>query len=243
MALKTRGFEVVRIAAPLRHSVAESIRNAIAIGHFHAGQRLPERYLCEITRVSRTLVREALRQLESEGLIVVLPNRGPFVAALTVEQTEGIYQVRRELEGLASELFAKVAGEEARSALRDAFQSLKASFRKSDPIARLNAKNRFYDCLVEGSGNEALGNSLRMLNSRVMVLRATSLQAPDRLRRSIAELSQLMNALMARDSNAARALAVRHVDNAAAAALQFLRERDGHAEKLTATSFAKPSRY
>lgn len=231
MAARARGFEIVKVAAPLRHSVAASIRNAIAVGHFRAGQRLPERYLCEITGVSRTLVREALRQLESEGLIVVLPNRGPFVAALTVQQAEGIYQVRRELEGLASELFAKGASDEARFALRDAFRLLKASFRSGDPVARLDAKNRFYDCLVEGSGNEALGNSLRMLNARVMILRATSLQAPDRSRRSIAELSELLDALMARDAKAARGLAARHVDNAAAAALQFLSSQSVVAEK------------
>lgn len=60
-------FRVERVAAPLRHSVTESIRYAIAIGRFRAGERLPERELCEMTGVSRTLVREALRQLESEG--------------------------------------------------------------------------------------------------------------------------------------------------------------------------------
>ncbi len=90
----------------LRRSVTESIRNAIAAGVFKAGARLPERDLCEMTGVSRTLVREALRQLESEGLIEVLAHRGPIVARVTPEQAEGVYQVRIELEGLASQLFA-----------------------------------------------------------------------------------------------------------------------------------------
>ena len=72
-------FRVEKVAAPLRHGVTESIRYAIALGRFKSGERLPERALCEMTGVSRTLVREALRQLESEGLIKVLPHRGPMV--------------------------------------------------------------------------------------------------------------------------------------------------------------------
>src|SRR5215510_37994 len=87
-----RNFRVVRIAAPLRHSVVENIRNAIAAGRFKAGDRLPERELCEMIGVSRTLVREALRQIESEGLIKVIPNRGPIVARVTPEQAQGVYQ-------------------------------------------------------------------------------------------------------------------------------------------------------
>ena len=65
LAVAEHDFRVVQIAAPLRHSVTESIRNAITLGRFKAGERLPERDLCEMTGVSRTLVREALRQLES----------------------------------------------------------------------------------------------------------------------------------------------------------------------------------
>jgi DNA-binding GntR family transcriptional regulator len=226
-AADQRDFRVVRIAAPLRQSVTESIRNAIAVGRFKPGERLPERGLCEMTGVSRTLVREALRQLESEGLIKVLPHRGPIVAGVTVEQAEGIYQVRRELEGLASQLFAEGANEAQRKAMNDAFRALKSAFHSDDTVVRLNAKNRFYECLVEGSGNEALGLALRMLNSRVMVLRATSLKARGRSKESIRELGELMDALMARKGKAAREAAMRHVSNAAAVAITRLREQQG----------------
>src|SRR5918996_1605212 len=195
-------FRVHRIAAPLRHSVTESIRNAIAAGLFKAGERLPERDLCAMTGVSRTLVREALRQLESEGLIHVLAHRGPIVARVTPEQAEGVYQVRMELEGLASQLFAERAGEAQRKALEAAFEEVKKSYEFNEAIVRLNAKNRFYECLVEGSGNEALGITLRMLNSRVTLLRATSLKAPGRMGASLAELQELMDALMAGDGRA-----------------------------------------
>ncbi|HZA65552.1 MAG TPA: GntR family transcriptional regulator [Geminicoccaceae bacterium] len=216
-------FRVHRIAAPLRHSVTESIRSAIAAGLFKAGERLPERDLCAMTGVSRTLVREALRQLESEGLIHVVAHRGPIVARVTPEQAEGIYQVRMELEGLASQLFAERASAAQRKALEAAFEEVKKSYEFNEAIVRLNAKNRFYECLVEGSGNEALGITLRMLNSRVTLLRATSLKAPGRMGASLAELQELMDALMAGDGRAARAAATRHVQRAAAAAIALLR--------------------
>jgi len=212
-------FRVVRSAAPLRHSVTENIRNAIAVGHFQPGERLPERELCEIIGVSRTLVREALRQLESEGLILIIPHRGPVVATLTVAQAKGIYAVRTELEGLASELFAEHASDAQRLSLKQAFEELKIALTKSDSIDRLKAKNYFYDCLVDGAGNEALGDTLRMLNSRVTLLRATSLKTAGRTQKSIKELEKLMKALSSRDGLAARKAAALHVKNAAAAAL------------------------
>ncbi len=215
-------FRVEKVAAPLRQSVTESIRNAIALGRFRAGDRLPERELCELTGVSRTLVREALRQLESEGLVVVEPNRGPFVARLTREQAEGVYQVRGELEGLACRLFAENAGEAQRRALADAFEELKAAVRGTDAQAPLRAKNRFYACLCEGTGNEALGNCLRLLNSRITLLRATSMRAPGRIERSIAELTELMDALISGDGPRARELGQRHVRLAGEAALGLM---------------------
>jgi DNA-binding GntR family transcriptional regulator len=217
-------FRVEKVAAPLRQSVTESIRNAIAVGRFRAGERLPERELCELTGVSRTLVREALRQLESEGLVIVEPNRGPYVARLSRAQAEGIYQVRIELEGLACQLFAERATAEQRDALQDAFETLKTAVRRTGPQAPLRAKNQFYACLCQGSGNEALGNCLRLLNARVTLLRATSMRAPGRIERSIAELSELMEALLAGDGSRARSLGQHHVRMAAEAALELLPE-------------------
>ncbi len=219
-------FRVEKVAAPLRYSVTESIRSAIATGRFKAGDRLPERELCELTGVSRTLVREAMRQLESEGVIEVEPHRGPFVARLSREQAEGVYQVRLELEGLACRLFAEKATAEQRQALKDAFKELQAAARRSDAQNRLRTKNQFYACLLDGSQNEALGSCLHILNSRVSLLRATSMTAPGRIKKSIAELSSLMEALMARDGERASQLGRLHVQMAADAALKLLTEEE-----------------
>jgi len=212
-------FRVDRPAATLRHSVTESIRQSIAIGHFGAGDRMPERDLCEMTGVSRTLVREALRQLESEGLVQVIAHKGPVVATITAEQAAGIYQVREVLEGLAAELFATHASDDHRQALHTAFVGVRQAYKSGDVLTRLAAKNRFYDCLIEGSGNEALGTSLHMLNSRAMILRGRSLQMPDRSKKSLVELEHLIAALDARNGNEARNLAVHHVRQAAKTAM------------------------
>jgi DNA-binding GntR family transcriptional regulator len=212
-------FKVDRPAATLRHSVIESIRQSIATGYFNAGDRMPERDLCDMTGVSRTLVREALRQLESEGLVQVIAHKGPVVATITAEQAAGIYQVREVLEGLAAELFATHANDEQRRALQDAFTGVKKAYKSGDVLTWLNAKNRFYDCLIKGSRNEALGSSLYMLNSRAMVLRGRSLQMPARSEKSLEELKNLLAALEARNGAKARELAIYHVRQAAKTAM------------------------
>lgn len=219
-------FKVVRVAAPLRQSVIASIRNSIAVGRFKSGDRLIERDLCEMTGVSRTVVREVIRQLESEGLVTVVPNRGPEVASLTREQAEGVYQVRLELEGLAAELFAKNATVKQQESLKQALAYLSTAIFSSDAVVRLNAKNDFYAALIRGAGNEALGQALNMLNARIMLLRATSLRAPGRAEASIAELKALVEALLRRDAKTARQAATKHVANAAATALRVLAEQD-----------------
>jgi len=217
-------FKVPRVAAVLRHSVTESIRNAILLGRFQPGDRLPERELCEMTGVSRTLVREALRQLESERLIKVIPHRGPVVETLTPEQADGIYRVREELEGLASQLFAERATDAQLAELRGAFEELKQAIVGDEGLAKLDAKNHFYRCLLEGTGNEALTNTLRLLNSQVMLLRSMSMQAPGRASESVAELDALLDALAQRDGKKARRASIRHVKNAAAIAVKLLRQ-------------------
>lgn len=217
-------FKVHRVAAVLRHSVTESIRNAILARRFQPGDRLPERELCEMTGVSRTLVREALRQLETERLIKVIPHRGPVVETITPEQADGIYRVREELEGLASQLFAERATPEQLKALKKAYVDLRASHTQTDGLKQLKAKNHFYHCLLDGAGNEALSNSLRLLNSQIMLLRSMSMAAPGRADKSLAELGDLLKALEAKDQKAARKLGSRHVRNAAAVAIGLLRK-------------------
>ncbi len=219
-------MRVVRVAAPLRQQVAEIIRGAIAVGRLAAGSRLVERDLCAMTGVSRTVVREVLRQLETEGLIEVIANKGPIVARINLRQAAEVFQLRGELEGLASQLFAELASDAQMQALQDAFAQLRRAYASADPVAMLAAKSHFYDCLVEGSGNETLGGVLRQLQARATVLRATSLSQPGRSADSEREIAVLMDAIARRDGPAARQASVEHIRLAAQAALQMLRSQD-----------------
>ena len=112
----------------LREQVAAKLRNAIAMGQFRPGERLVERELCEMTGVSRTSVREALRELEGDGLITTVPHRGPSVAVVTLDQARSIYEVRAVLEALAAKLFAENATDDDIGALRKATLDLKSAY-------------------------------------------------------------------------------------------------------------------
>ena len=97
--------KVRKTAASLRQQVLEGLRSAIVSGELPPGKRLTERELIEIMDVSRTVIREALRQLEAERLIEVIPNKGPVVRGLTPEEAEDLYRIRAVLYGLAARIF------------------------------------------------------------------------------------------------------------------------------------------
>ena len=102
-----RAMSVSRPVGNLRTQVVEKLRQALIDGHFAPGVRLTERELCELLGVSRTLVREALRQLEAEGWVENVPYRGPTVAAISAEEARELYEIRAVLEGWAAQRCAE----------------------------------------------------------------------------------------------------------------------------------------
>lgn len=127
------------------------------------------------------------------------------------------------------QLGLKILGQQAADLqeLQACFKRLKKTARSNSSAAnRLAAKSQLYACLLKGSGNEVLTQILNLLNTRIMLLRATSIQQEGRWQQSVNELEVLVGALADRDAAAARTAAARHVANAAAAALTKLREQD-----------------
>lgn len=220
--------KVQRTAAPLREQIVERIFDAIAAGDFSPGQRLIERDLCERYEVSRTVVREALRSLEAQGLIQMVPNRGPVVAVVSTEEAVWLFEVRASLEGLAARCFAERATAAEREALHAAMDKV-AALIDSDMVALLAAKDEFYDVIFAGAHNPIIGSMLRNLHARIRILRSLSLGAPGRGKHTVAELRAILKAVNARDGERADALAKRHVDRAAAVALKRL-AREGEYE-------------
>lgn len=206
-------LRVERVPAPIRARVAENLRQAILDRQFLPGQRLIERELVELTGVSRASVREALRELAAEGLVTTIPNRGTVVTEVSPEEARQIYEVRSALEGLAGRLFVQHASETQRRSLASALRSAERAAAKS-PSALLAAKDRFYDILFAGSGNDALSSIARSLHARVSLLRSQSLSLPGRATASIAELREIIAAVGADDPEAAARACSRHVEEA-----------------------------
>ncbi len=130
---------------PIRNQVARALRTAIAELRFKPGEILIERELCELTGASRPSVREALRQLESEGLVTSAAGKGTIVATVTVDEARQLYEVRGVLEGLAGRLFTDVATEQQRGDLTRAVDRFEAEM--DTPANLLAIKDEFYRVL------------------------------------------------------------------------------------------------
>jgi DNA-binding GntR family transcriptional regulator len=222
-----RAAEVIRAAAPLRAQVVDLLRRAIVTAEFSQGERLLERVLCERFAVSRTVVREALRQLESEGLVTIVPQRGPVVTALTMADAVALYEVRAVVEALAGRLFAERATVAERSLLRRRLDELDAALDNpaaplADPLA---AKDAYYTALLDGAHNEVLRATLHGVQARTSLLRGLTLQAPGRAPETRRELHAITDAATDGDADAAWRACEEHVRSAMAVALNQLTER------------------
>ena len=221
-ALEKANLNVEVITAPVRRQVIKALYDAISTGALRPGQRLVEKDLCELMGVSRPPVREALRHLESEGLVVSLPKRGPIVAELTSEDVAHIYQVRGALEALAARLFAESASEEQIAALRATVTSLREALRGGDIDLTMEAKDRFYAILTEGAGNPLIASILRSMKARIQMLRRMSLSSPERSPNTMHEIEAILAAISARDGEAAFQQSWDHIRNAADNAVKML---------------------
>jgi DNA-binding GntR family transcriptional regulator len=219
-----------RIAAvhpsTLRLQVEDAVRQAIVSGRYGPGERLIERELCEGLGVSRTSVREALRKLEAEKLVQIIPHKGPVVATVTVEEARQLYALRGVLEGFAAREFAVNGSSAALADFAAAAKALRAAAKARDINKVLDCKGRLYDVMLGHCRNDLVREVLQSLFSRVNLLRATSLMQPGRLRRSLEEIDRLAAALLARDADKAQALASLHVTNASRVALKMIAEQE-----------------
>ncbi|MGD9944295.1 MAG: GntR family transcriptional regulator [Burkholderiaceae bacterium] len=215
----------VSSAPTLREQVVARLREAIARGHFAPGQRLRERVLCEMTGVSRTSLREALRELESEGLIMSVPNRGIMVSPIDLELARSTFELRGSLEALAVDLFVQRAGEREVAALARAFEAMQQAYRSGDSAAIIASKSAFYDAILDGAANPLLRPILKSIHVRVSQLRSASLNRPSRPAESLREFAALSDAMQRRDAAAANEACRVHVANAAEAALAGLAEQ------------------
>ncbi|MGH3095339.1 MAG: GntR family transcriptional regulator [Streptosporangiales bacterium] len=217
-------LRVAAVAAPVRAQVLQNLREAILNRTFQPGQRLVERELCELTGVSRTTIREALRQLESEGLVRLLANQGPVVAKMSTEEAHDLYDVRGVLEALAASRFAATASDEEVQKLVATTDAIERTLSDGDLAELIARKDDFYSVLLDGARNAVVRSVLTSLWGRIAYLRATSLRRPKRSQETLKEVRAITDAIVRRDADAAWTLSRDHVKRAAAAALETLEE-------------------
>jgi DNA-binding GntR family transcriptional regulator len=215
---------VGRVAAPVREQVIAALREGILDFRLKPGQRLVERELVEQLEVSRTTVREALRELTSEGLVTVVPHRGAIVSAPSLSDAIDLYAVRAALESLVVRRFVERATDAEVAELRRTVEDFATLSATSHDIREILAsKDRFYSVLIAGARSSALQQLLEGIKARVQVLRATSLSEAGRALDVVRELRGVVSAIAARDAELASELCAEHVRNASITALHSLR--------------------
>lgn len=211
------------VPRPLRQQVVDILRNAITECVFEPGGRLIERELCERLGVSRTTLREGLRQLEAEGLLTLEPNKGPAVPSLTPEEAEGVYAVRRELEGFASAQCALLASREDVRALTASLDTMRRAVASDDFTTLQHAKTAFFDRLYDAARNPELKQMLQRLRARVTLVRGLDVNRKPRIKESVDGARAILAAIAKQDPVAARRAAERHIERAAELALDAAR--------------------
>lgn len=233
-------LKINKTAASLRQQVIESLRAAVISGGLSPGQRLTERELTEMLGVSRTVLREALRQLEAEGLIEVIPNRGPVVRALTAEEAKDIYRIRAVLQGLAAREFVEHATVNELRDLQAALDDVFAAYDAGDAARTVVAKNEFYEALYAGAASETLSSMLATLHARMWRWRALGLAHPmrsaERSRESLDNLSGIVAAIRNHDGDEAERMTRDEANQAAEEVLRLLAYADPELARPKATS-------
>lgn len=212
---------------PLRDVVFETLRDAIITQVLKPGERLMEIQLADEMGVSRTPVREAIRKLELEGLVVMVPRKGAYVAGVSMKDIHEVYEVRAALEMLAVTLAAERITDEELDALER--QVLRESEAEADPDEHaldniIYIDSSFHDIIYQAAHNQRLVQFVNILQEQLQRFRAASLSRPGRSKTALDEHKQIVEALAERNGELASRLAKEHIENAENAMISGMEE-------------------
>ncbi len=216
---------VKRQAAPIRQQVTVLLKRDILDGFFMPGDRLVESSLCERYGVSRTVIREVLRLLESEHLVSVVAMQGPIVTKLSEEDIINLYLVRARVESLMIELFIKNATTEDKQDLKKLYSQLDERFLNGSVEQRWEYKDRFYEILLIGAKNNVLEEMILKIQARVGLFKHFAFVYEDRVKHGYEDLKLIFDATLAENIDQACAHNDQHLLDAGAAAVYNYKRR------------------
>lgn len=197
----------------LRARVFKSIRQDILSGKYQRGDELTEAGLGALLGVSRTPVREALRQLELEGLVELVPNKGAFVTGISAQDIRDIYEIRSRLEGLCARWAAKNITQQQLDEMEEILYLTEYHVRKEHFEQLSELDGRFHGLLYEASHSRIMAHELSDFHQYVQLARKQSLKNSSRSFRSNEEHQRILDALKAHDEDLAEKLATEHILN------------------------------
>lgn len=197
----------------LRGRVFHEIREDILRGHYKQDEPIKEVKVAEKLGVSRTPVREALRQLELEGLVNIIPNKGVVVTGINQKDISDIYAIRSLIEGLCARWAAERINKEQLDLLEEIVYLSEFHLEKGHIDQLYDLDTRFHEVLYEASGSRILEHVLSDFHSYVQNVRKYSLSSKVRAMKSIEEHKLILEALRNNDGDEARKRANKHIRN------------------------------
>ncbi|MGE9974702.1 GntR family transcriptional regulator [Coprococcus catus] len=197
----------------LRGQVFQEIREDILKGKFKENEELREATLGKELGVSRTPVREALRQLELEGLVHIIPNKGAYVTGITEKDVHDIYMTRSMLEGLCARWAAEHISEEQIQEMEEVLILTEYHLNRGNAEQLAELDGKFHEVLYDASQSRILRHILSDFHKYVQVARKRSVKKEDRAKKSLEEHREILNALRTGDADRAEELAHIHILN------------------------------
>ena len=209
---------------PLRDVVFHTLRQAILRGELEPGERLMEIHLAERLGVSRTPIREAIRKLELEGLVVMIPRRGAVVASITEKDMKDVLEVRRTLEMLAVEVACDRITPEQLKQLKEASEHFQKTCAQGDLIQVAQADVAFHDVIYNATNNLRLVNTLNNLREQMYRYRMEYLKDTSGYARLRDEHVRIYEGILSKNKEVACRAIREHIDNQEASIIRAIRE-------------------
>ncbi|AZV57477.1 GntR family transcriptional regulator [Clostridium sp. AWRP] len=213
MSLQLKKIDVTDLR-PIREIVLERLRKAIFDGSFELGERLVESYIAEVMGVSRTPVREALRQLEIEGLAVNVPRKGTIVKGISREDALEIYEIREVLEGLAIRSVCANISKLQIMLLKENNMRMKQAIELKDIDEYNKLHEEFNNIILHINNNKRLINEMKHIYEYLISLRSITLSDDEARKKAFEEHKAIIEAIEKQDEELAEKLARKHVREA-----------------------------